>query len=160
MLLPFTRTWTSFQKRLIVGAAAFRLIASGAFIYCYETYYRGLDDSALFGTWEERRPGEGLLSETDTGEIKEDPLTIYYRLNPDHTFEFVGDLADEQSAFMRGTWHAGGDVVYLNLRWEDALQRKLIFWRIEELSSDKLRIRYNPGARLHTFNRVRLASDQ
>jgi hypothetical protein len=158
MFLPHSYVWTPLQKRLIVAATVCGLAACGILIYCYEHYYRGPDDSALFGTWVERRPGLGIFDpEEEADPIWNGVATIYYRLNPDHTFEFLTDLADDQSAFFRGTWHAGGDVVYLKLHGEDVF-RKLIFWRIENLSPGELEIRYNPGGPLHTFNRVRLAS--
>lgn len=101
MLFTRSHAWSPLQKWLMVGAAALGLIAFGVLVYSYERYYRGPDDSALFGTWADADPmWDG---------------TVYYRLNSDHTFQFLGDFTDEQSMFMRGTWYAGGAVIYLRL---------------------------------------------
>lgn len=140
MLSPPSHTWTQLQKWLILGGVAVGLVASGVLIYSYERYYRGPDESALFGTWADA-----------------DPMwngTVYYRLNPDHTFQFMGDFADEETAFLRGTWYAGGKMIYLKLQWEEALGRKFIYWRIEDLSSKELRVRYSRGGRVYSYSRV------
>jgi hypothetical protein len=129
---------------LLVGTAALGVIVVATSIYTYERYYRGPDETALVGTWQEYDP------------IME--CTYYHRLKPDHTFEVFTQHDDQPSVLMRGTWHAGGDIVYLKLAWEDVSATRLIIWRIEEMTANELRIRYNPGGRVHTYTRATVDS--
>ena len=133
------------QRRLIVAAGILGLVTVTMLVYAYERHYRGPGENVLFGTWADPDP-------------EWDGRTFYYRLHSDHTFEFLSDLHDEESILVRGRWHAAGDVVFFSLRLEDAPDRKLLVWRIDHISADELRIRYNPRGGLHVCTRVALNS--
>src|SRR5437762_11832734 len=99
MLFLQSHAWTPRQRSLIAGAVVVGLVAFSALVYGYERYYRGPDDSFFIGSWR----GEANY----TGST-----CIGYRFKPNHTFE--GECEPS------GKWYAGGDLLYLRVRFDDA----------------------------------------
>src|SRR5207248_6377608 len=142
MLLPRSHAWTPLQKWLIVAAVVTALALCATAICYYERHSR-VTDSVLVGTW--RFPPLG----------SED---IYFRLNPDHTFRaFTDDIAEKDSPF-RGLWFGAGDFLYFRRPTFDQdgflTDHPLLFWRLESISPNELRVRLNPGGVPRTVRRV------
>jgi hypothetical protein len=131
MLFPQSRAWTRRQRLLIAGAVIASLVAFAALVYSYERYYRGPDDSFFVGTW---RGELGCLGENRVG----------YRFKPDHTYEGRDMLGESESWYQAGKWFAGGDVLYLRARYDDASGSydRLEMWHIDSMSTAELRMHF------------------
>ena len=129
MLFPQSHVWTPRQRWLIAGAVVAGLVAFSALVYSYERYCRGPDDSFFVGTWRGELDG---LGENRTG----------YRFKPDHTYEKLLAFGDSESWSQGGKWYAGGDFVYLRVRWDDASgpYDRLEAWHIDSMTSAELRM--------------------
>jgi len=121
----------------------FGLLTFGGLVYLYERYYRGPSDTVLVGTW--------LIDSDSDG-------PYYWRLNADHTFETLTPILGELTAFPGGRWYAGGRLVYFRLGVENPWDPRLFIWRIEDVSGDTLRVRYNRGGFMHIYKKVEVVA--
>jgi hypothetical protein len=130
MLFPRSHAWTPLQKWFVAMAAVFAIAILAAVVYGYERYYRGPNESALFGTW----------SEGDDS---------YYRFYPNHNVELWSDFPsgriEDLDLVSRGRWYAGGDFIYLRFpdmpadRNVELARRNILIWRIDAISPTELR---------------------
>lgn len=132
MLTPRSHVWTRRQRWLIVGAVVVAVGVFSALVYSYERYYRGPNDSVLFGTW---RGELGCLGENRTG----------YRFKPDHTYDWCLGCEDGESWGQAGHWFAGGDFIYLRIRVDEPSgpYDRLEAWHIDSMTSTELRMHYD-----------------
>ena len=146
MLFPRSHLWTLRQKRIIITATIWSLVLFAAGVYIYERYYRGPDDSVLFGTWQ-------------CVDVCYYPL--YYRFLPNHSFEVLDD-EDPSRVIVRGRWYAGGDFIYLRgtepqIEWQG--KREILIWRIEDITPTEIHARmWSDEPRPRVYRRVDLAS--
>jgi hypothetical protein len=101
-------------------------------------------ESALYGTWEE--PG---------GQPDE---VLYYRFNPNHTFDILG--RGDTTPVTTGRWYGGGPNIYLRYAEEFQGNRRPVIWHIVEINATELSVRYWKDGGVITFKRVSSNSPQ
>jgi hypothetical protein len=135
MLFPRSHPWSRRQKWLIIGSAVAALATCGALVYGFERYYRGPGQELLYGTWDFDGVG-------------------YVEFNQNHTFS-VFDEDEPHSPFVRGTWYAGGRFLYMGFPLSFRPNgNTLEVWRIADISSEQISVRYCQYCMEHVFQRI------
>src|SRR5437588_4016086 len=96
---PRTYPWTRAQRFFILGAAVLACVLFAGLIYTYERYYRGPDETALYGTW------------LDPTMDAQDPFYIEFR--PEQKFWVVVMISGKKEPLVEGSWYAGGRNIYM-----------------------------------------------
>jgi hypothetical protein len=142
MLFPDSRVWTRTQKRLILFAGILGLVLFSTIVYTYERYYRGPNESALYGTW------QMLAGDED----------MYLQFNPDQTFSILALIMDEPILITDGRWYAGGPNIYLRFRPELLGQTRPTIWHIVGIAPNEFRVRVWRDGEIVSYKRVKLDS--
>jgi hypothetical protein len=156
MLLSRSQAWTRWQRWLIAGGVLAGLILFSALVYCYERYYRGPDERALFGTWQ---CIENCISKPYATFFEVD-----YCFKPDHSFEVLSH--EDSGRIAEGSWYAAGRFVYLRLPYlwfEDAIPdgvtiREVFVWRIQDIGPNELRVQLWTDLPPRVYRRVGLCA--
>ena len=126
MVFPRSHAWTLRQKRFIITAILWGVVLFAVGVYSYERYYRGPDDSIMFGTWR-------------------NPITLadepsYYVFRPNHTFSlFYTSLDGTAVPEVAGRWFAGGKNVYL--RYDEPDHSWPLILHIVDVSPNEIQVR-------------------
>jgi hypothetical protein len=142
MLLPHSHVWTRTQKRLIVAAIILGGVLFSTVIYTYERYYRGPNESALYGTWQ----------------IPAGDEDMYFQFNSDQTFSVLALIIGERILITDGRWYAGGPNIYLRFRPDLVGQTRPTIWHIVSIAPSEFRVRVWQDGQVISYKRVNLHS--
>jgi hypothetical protein len=144
MLIPRSHALTATQKWLVVGAVILGAAVLSTLIYTYERYYRGLGESALYGTWQV--PDVWF----------DDP--VYLQLNPGQTFSMGGVFEGKLNPLATGKWYAGGPNIYLRFSADVMGERRPLILHIADIQADEFRVRTRRDGEVLIFRRAHLDS--
>jgi hypothetical protein len=162
MLFPQSHPWTRLQRRLIAVSVICALGILLLFVSIYETRYRGPDEQALFGTW---RCVENCISKP-YAPFEPPFFEGDYCFKPDHSFTVLagdknqyGYPSGDPIGF--GRWYAGGSFIYFHIPgpwFDETPPRKVFVWHIQDIGSDKLRVRLWADKPPRVYQRVSLSA--
>jgi hypothetical protein len=143
MLFSLSHPWTRAQRRFLLVAGLLACVLVAGLIYTYERYYRGPDESALYGTWL-------------------DPMTMdaqdlfYIEFRPDQKFWVVVVISGKTTPLVEGNWYAGGQNIYMRYPAEFSGPSRPTVMHIVDISPEDIAVRFDRDGRVYHYKRAYL----
>ena len=142
-MLTLAHVWSRKQKWLIVTSAVLGLAVLSAAIYTYERYYRGPDETVLYGTW---------LDPT----MSDAQDTFYIEFRPEQKFWVVSMISGKKEPLVEGSWYAGGRNIYMRYPADFVGPKRPTVLHIVDISPEDIAVQFDRGGEVYHYRRAYL----